>query len=207
MIAKGSEGFAYEVFVQERAVNLGGVKECDAAFHGYPGRSSPACLAVREAHAHAAEPDGGDFQIAVSKFALLHFDVVVVRLNHSGETVTSDSMRGLSLGIVRSLSRSCGKRTDLQGAAELRRPHANNAPEHLREMARTRVANLQRNFDEAAGRFADQSLCAGDPLSGNELQRRHPCCLLEHTGKVEGAEFHQIGQRLDGNVPSEMLAT
>src|SRR5262245_66471145 len=32
LLAEGGEGFAYEYFVCERAVNLGGIEECDAAF-------------------------------------------------------------------------------------------------------------------------------------------------------------------------------
>jgi len=68
-------------------------------------------FAVVVAHSHAAEPDGRDFQIPVSKFALLHFlDVVVVRPNHSGVAGVSGITRGASLTIVRSLSRSCAKK-------------------------------------------------------------------------------------------------
>jgi len=62
---------------------------------------------VRMAH----PPDGRDFQIAASKFSFLRFlDVVVVRLNHSGVEGVSGITRGASLAIVRSLSRSCGKK-------------------------------------------------------------------------------------------------
>jgi hypothetical protein len=31
------------------------------------------CWAVAKAHAHAAEPDGRDFQVAISKRSLLHY--------------------------------------------------------------------------------------------------------------------------------------
>jgi hypothetical protein len=31
---EGSEGFADKLFVRERAVNFGGIEECDAEFHG-----------------------------------------------------------------------------------------------------------------------------------------------------------------------------
>ena len=71
-------------------------------------------------------------------------------------------------------------------------------------MARTRVADFERDLDEAPGGFADELLCTDDTLSRNELQRRHPRCVLEHTGKMEGAEFHQLGQRLDGNAFCEV---
>ena len=70
LLAEGSEGFAHEFFVGERAVDLGGVEECDAAFHGGPEKSGHLLLvfgrAVGKAHSHAAEPEGRDFQIALS---------------------------------------------------------------------------------------------------------------------------------------------
>ncbi len=34
LFAEGSEGFAHEFFVRERAVDFGGIEEGDAAFHG-----------------------------------------------------------------------------------------------------------------------------------------------------------------------------
>lgn len=71
-------------------------------------------------------------------------------------------------------------------------------------MARARVADFERDLYEAAGGFADQLLCADDTLSRHELQRRHPRCVLEHTGKVEATECHQLGQRLDGNAFCEV---
>ena len=71
-----SESFAHEFFVRERAVNFGGVEECDAAFHGRSDDRDHLLLfsgrTVAKAHSHAAEPDSRDFQIAFSKFALLH---------------------------------------------------------------------------------------------------------------------------------------
>jgi hypothetical protein len=36
LLAKGGEGFAYELFVRERTLDFGGVEECDAAFDGRP---------------------------------------------------------------------------------------------------------------------------------------------------------------------------
>jgi hypothetical protein len=57
--AEGSESFTHELLIDERAVNLGGVEERDAAFHGGPekGDHLPGVLgrAVGKAHAHAAE--------------------------------------------------------------------------------------------------------------------------------------------------------
>ena len=71
-------------------------------------------------------------------------------------------------------------------------------------MARTSVADFERDLDQAPRGFADELLCADDTLSRDELQRRHPSCPLEHTGKVEGTEFHQLSQRLDGNAFREV---
>ena len=72
-------------------------------------------------------------------------------------------------------------------------------------MARARVTDFERDLDQAPGGFADELLCTDDTLSRNELQRRHPRCVLEHTGKVEGTQVHQFGQSLYGNVLSEIL--
>src|SRR6516165_8268802 len=94
----------------------------------------------------------------------------------------------------------------LQGAAELCGRHPNDMPEDSSKMAWACVSDFERYLDEAARGFADQLLCAGDPFSLHKLQRRHPRCLFEHTGKVEGAQLHQVGQRLDRNVLSETFA-
>src|SRR5881394_3355891 len=59
-----------------RTVNLGGIEECDAAFHGRADERDHRRLvrwdAVALAHPHAAEPEGRDFEMALSKFAFLH---------------------------------------------------------------------------------------------------------------------------------------
>src|SRR2546427_53315 len=75
--------FAHEFFVDVRAIRLCRIEEGDAAFHGRAQESSHLLLvlgrAVRKAHAHAAQPEGGNFQVAISKFAFLHcfsFEVV-----------------------------------------------------------------------------------------------------------------------------------
>src|SRR5271165_3295507 len=86
------------------------------------------------------------------------------------------------------------------------RRHANHTPEDLSKMARARVSDFESNLDDAARRFADELLGASDPLSPNELQRRHPRCLFEDARKVERTKFHQSGQCLDRNVLSEPLA-
>jgi len=76
LIAERSEGFPHELFVDVRFVNLGGVEERDAAFHGCAEKRCHLLLvfrrAVGKAHPHAAKSKGGHFQIALSKFSLLH---------------------------------------------------------------------------------------------------------------------------------------
>ena len=75
-VTDGSEGLAHQVLVGERSVDLRGVEEGDSAVHGsaqhrdhlraVPGRP------VAEAHAHAAEADGRDFELALPERAFLH---------------------------------------------------------------------------------------------------------------------------------------
>src|SRR2546425_6393374 len=76
LTAKGGKGFADELFVREGTVDLGGVEKCDAPFDGTPYKGNHLLLVtsrtVAIAHSHTAEPDRRDFQIALSKFALLH---------------------------------------------------------------------------------------------------------------------------------------
>jgi hypothetical protein len=79
LATEGSERFTYEFFVQEWPINFGGVEKGYAAFNGCLQKRSHLLLifgwAVGEAHSHAAETDRRDFQIAVSKFSLFHFQV------------------------------------------------------------------------------------------------------------------------------------
>ena len=76
LLAEGSEGLAHKLLVDERAVDLGGVEEGDAPLDGGVKQSGHLLLvfgrAVGKAHSHAAEAEGRDFQIALSKFTLLH---------------------------------------------------------------------------------------------------------------------------------------
>ena len=76
LVFDGGEGFADEGFVEEGAVDFGGVEEGDAERDGgvdeldhfrFVGRG-----AVAETHAHTAEAEGGDFEIACAEFAGLH---------------------------------------------------------------------------------------------------------------------------------------
>jgi hypothetical protein len=73
----GSEGFAHQLFVGERAVRFGGVEERDAAFDRCANERDHLafvrCRSVAIAHPHAAEPDRRDFQVAAPQSALLHF--------------------------------------------------------------------------------------------------------------------------------------
>ena len=79
LIAERRQRFADELFVSEGAVDFGGVEERDAALDGGADQRDHLLLvhrrAIAEAHAHAAEAEGRDFQIAVSEFAFLHFKI------------------------------------------------------------------------------------------------------------------------------------
>ena len=74
--AEGSKGFTHQFLVGERAVDFGGIKECDSEFHGRPNQRNHFLLVfsrtLAKAHSHAAEPESRDFQIAFSKFAFFH---------------------------------------------------------------------------------------------------------------------------------------
>jgi hypothetical protein len=76
LITEGSEGFANKFFVRERAVDFSGIKKRDAAFDGCANHCDPFLSVNRrtetEAHSHTAQSNGGDFQVAGSKFAFLH---------------------------------------------------------------------------------------------------------------------------------------
>src|SRR5277367_3143531 len=64
------------VFVWASRLDFGGIKEGDAAFHCGTEKRGHLLLvfgrAVGPTHTHASEPDGRNFQAAVSQFALLH---------------------------------------------------------------------------------------------------------------------------------------
>lgn len=105
----------------------------------------------------------------------------------------SDITPVLSRAILLGLARSCEKmKTDLltvlsclQIAAELFRRYARHTAEHLREMTRTCVTDVQPNLYETARGFADELLRTGDPLPNNKLHRRHAGGLLEHAREVK----------------------
>src|SRR5216684_9333604 len=76
LLADRGKRLAHQFLVGERAVDFGGVEKCNATLDGRPDQRDSRLLidrrTVAKAQSHAAEPDGRDFQIAVSKFALLH---------------------------------------------------------------------------------------------------------------------------------------
>src|ERR1019366_5145673 len=76
LTAVRSERFTHKLFVQERPVDFGGIKERNATINGGMEQSCHLLLVlgrtVRKAHSHATEADGRDFQIAFSKCAFLH---------------------------------------------------------------------------------------------------------------------------------------
>jgi hypothetical protein len=78
----------------------------------------------------------------------------------------------------------------LEPTAEFRRRHSDHTPEHLSEMARARVAHVERDLDQVARRFTDELLRTGDAFARNETQRRHAGRLLEDARKVEGTELN-----------------
>src|SRR5262249_35380758 len=78
---KGSKGFPYKFFVCKWTVHLSGVEERDPAFDRLADESTHLLLACRrpvgKTHTHTAEPESGDFHVALSKLALLHFSSYV----------------------------------------------------------------------------------------------------------------------------------
>jgi hypothetical protein len=76
LIPKRGQCFAHKFFVAEGTINFSGIEEVDAAFDSGANQRNHFCFfgrrAVAEAHAHAAEAESGDFEIAFAKFAFLH---------------------------------------------------------------------------------------------------------------------------------------
>jgi hypothetical protein len=70
------ERLAHELLVLARSIDFSGVEECDAMPDGGPDERNHLLRVVRrtvaEAHSHAAEPDGGNLQVAAAKFAFFH---------------------------------------------------------------------------------------------------------------------------------------
>src|SRR5439155_3248125 len=76
LITNWSQCFTHEFFVCEGAVNFGGVEERYATFDGRSNQRGHLCFvcgrAIAKTHSHTAQSNSGDFQVAFSKFALLH---------------------------------------------------------------------------------------------------------------------------------------
>src|SRR5260370_30359461 len=77
LLAEGKKRFVRQFFVDERTVDFRGIEEGNAKLHCFADQRYH-CLAVgggaaMVTHAHAAKSDSRNFQVAVSKFALLHF--------------------------------------------------------------------------------------------------------------------------------------
>src|ERR1039457_1148700 len=70
------KGLTHKLFVVERAVDLGRIKEGDAAFNGRSKKSDRILLfrkrSIGKGHSHASKPECRYFQIAFSQFALPH---------------------------------------------------------------------------------------------------------------------------------------
>ena len=65
---EGRKGFADQLFVDKGAIDFGGIKERDAAIDGRMQHRGHLLLVlgwpVAEAHAHAAQTEGGNFKVA-----------------------------------------------------------------------------------------------------------------------------------------------
>src|SRR5438270_13086831 len=76
-VTNRGEGLAHQLFVGERTVYFGGVEERDPAVEGRADQGDPGLLfdgrAVPVAQAHAAEPEGRHFEVALTEFTLVHF--------------------------------------------------------------------------------------------------------------------------------------
>src|SRR5678815_5169887 len=68
--------FANEFFIRERTVHFGSIEERDASFDGCSNQRDHLLLffrrTVAKTHSHAAQPDGRNFQVSLSKFPFLH---------------------------------------------------------------------------------------------------------------------------------------
>jgi hypothetical protein len=72
LIADRSECLAHNLLVSERAIDLGSIKEGDAAPDGRPYQGDHVLLVRGRAIAHASKPKGRDLKVAFSEFPLLH---------------------------------------------------------------------------------------------------------------------------------------
>lgn len=81
LAADGLERLAEQLFVGEGAIGFGGIEMGNAAVMGGANQldhlALVGCRTIGRAHAHAAEADGGDFEVVVAEFAFLHGDFSV----------------------------------------------------------------------------------------------------------------------------------
>lgn len=82
LVSIRSKCFSEQFFVIPRSVRFGGVKERDTKIDGRMQQSDCFVLfdrgTVAETQAHTAETEGGNFQIAVSKFSFLHRFLILI---------------------------------------------------------------------------------------------------------------------------------
>ena len=76
LIAHRRQRLAHHLFIGERAIDLGGVEEGDAAFRRRADQGDPVRLAERmtvaEIQPHAAKAQGRNLQAALTQYALFH---------------------------------------------------------------------------------------------------------------------------------------
>jgi len=76
------ERFANQFFIRERPVGLGGIEMGDAQIVSRANQldhfALVGCRPIGRTHAHATEPNGRHFEIAISKFSFLHLVVLAV---------------------------------------------------------------------------------------------------------------------------------
>jgi hypothetical protein len=77
LVTEGRESFAHELFVREGTIDFSRIEKGHPSFDCGPQKRDHLLLVfgrtIGIAHAHTPEPKSRDFQVAISKFALLHF--------------------------------------------------------------------------------------------------------------------------------------
>src|SRR5271165_7600824 len=101
LVADRGEALADEFLVVVGSVDLGGVEEGDAPVDGGPQQVLHLAAVARVgaealAHAHAAEPDGGNLQAAGAKNALFHVRISSCGSERSGQRPRYPSSTGSS---------------------------------------------------------------------------------------------------------------
>src|SRR5258707_15535120 len=100
----------------------------------------------------------------------------------------------------------------LQAAAELCGRHANHTPEDLSKMARARVADFERDLDQAPRGFADELLCARSTAGEKGFQRTIRSRVTNCRGDVPVAclntreKWKGLSSTSSANASTEMLS-